>query len=107
MPSIDPISDGLLPLPEIRTYKLGNASTRSTTFSDEELREAHSVLAELVVQCGDRFMPFFLMLDDEIKKREAAAVRLADVRDAAGSHLRRAARRKRQKNHPALRARSS
>ena len=107
MPTIDPISDGLTPYPKIRAHHVSNVATRSTAFSDEELREAHSVLAELVVQCGDRFMPFFLMLDDEIKKREAAAVRLADVRDAAGSHLRRAARRKRQKNHPALRARSS
>nr|WP_290915488.1 hypothetical protein [Hyphomonas sp. 34-62-18] len=75
--------------------------------SDERLRHARDVAAEIVATHDPKYAPIFKVLDDELKKRERiAAVVQSALREAAPLRLRER-RRKQQRSRPAPGAQSS
>jgi len=68
-------------------------------FTDEELKRARNILAQVVLTHDRKYLPLFEVLDTEVRRREESAARISEIARSVvpGRSLR---RRKRRKNLP-------
>lgn len=66
--------------------------------SDEEVKRARDVVAELIATHSSKYLPLFEILDAEVKQRERRANLVCDTLSKLDLVKLRSARRTRQKN---------
>lgn len=66
--------------------------------SDEEVRRARNVIAEIVTTHDEKYAPLFEILDVELQRREKRAQQIRGLVSKTDLSKMRAMRRKRQKN---------
>ena len=74
--------------------------------SDQSLKRARDVAAEVVVAYDDKYFPLFEILEEEVKRRESKRKSLARDLDIDTIVRRRARRRNPRTDHPARGVRS-
>lgn len=91
-------------------FRLGRAPTlrdsHSMAVSDDILKRARDVAAEIVATCDVKYAPYLDILNTEIKRREVRADLIAQTLLAHDITKLRARRRKRRKNLQGRGARS-